>query len=108
MPYFIRARTYLRYAEEEFRRGQFRDSFLLAAKAIWALSQIEAPKESPDPESLLAALSQAVEPEVARFFQKGWQRLQKGASPDEARELAREALLKAREILAPILGPLGR
>lgn len=105
MPYFIRARTYLRYAEEEFRRGHFREAFLLAAKALWALSQVEAPKEAPSPEAILATLSGVAEPEVGRFFREGWRHFEEGLSPEEARELAREALLKAREILAPILRP---
>ncbi len=105
MPYFVRARTYLRYAEEEFRRGHFEEAFLLAAKAIWALVQVEAPKEKPEPERLLAELERAAEPEVARFFRRGWERFREGPSAEEARELASSALRWAREILSPILGP---
>ncbi len=118
MPFYVRAKTYLRYAEEEYRKGLARlserpeealsvlkDSFVLAAKAIWALAQVEAPKEKPDPEKLMAELSRAAEAEIADFFQKGWQRFKEGVSPEEARFLAQKALQYAREILAPLLGP---
>ncbi len=104
MPYFIRARTYLRYAEEEYRRGHFREAFVLAGKAIWALSQVEAPREKPEPPHLWEALKQAAEPEVVDFFRRGWERLEQ-AGEEEARQLAAQALKKAREILSPILGP---
>ncbi len=105
MPYFVRARTYLRYAEEEFRRGHFEEALILAAKAIWALAQVEAPKEKPGPEEVIAELSRAAEPEVARFFREAREKFKEGISPDEARELSAAALRRAREILSPILGP---
>jgi len=118
MPFYIRAKTYLRYAEEEYKKAlkrisedreaalsAFRDSFCLAAKAIWAISQVEAPKESPPPETLLEGLSQAVEPEKAAFFKEAWRKFVTGISPEEAKTLALQALNYTREVLAPILGP---
>jgi len=105
MPYFIRARTYLRYAEEEFRRAHFEEAFWLAAKAIWALAQVEAPRERPEGERLISELERAAEPEVVRFFREAARRFAGGVSQEEAREMASSALRRAREILAPILGP---
>ncbi|MBX6423935.1 hypothetical protein [Thermosulfurimonas sp. F29] len=105
MPYFIRARTYLRYAEEEFRRGHFEEAFWLAAKAIWALAQIEAPREKPEGERLLAELERAAEAEAVRFFREAARSFAEGVSPEEARKLSSSAIRWAREILAPILGP---
>jgi len=118
MPFYIRAKTYLRYAEEEYQKaltrlneGQeaallaFKDSFLFSTKAIWAVSRIEAPKEKPSPEKLLEELSRAVEPEMVTFFKDAWEKFRTGTSLEEAKALASQALNYAREVLAPILGP---
>ncbi len=117
MPYYLRAKTYLRYAEEEFKkalerasedeeaaRRLFRDSFVLAAKAIWALSQVEAPKEKPSAEEIIKRMDSFVEPEVAEFFKKGWERLEE-ASTSELRTLVSKAIGLAKDVLSPVLGP---
>ncbi len=120
MPYYLRAKTYLRYAEEAYKRAlqnlsqnprqaqaELKDAFSLAAKALWALAQVEAPQEKPPLEKILAELSHVAEPEIARFFQEGWKKWQSGLSLEEAQTLVSKGLAYAREVLAPLLGPSG-
>ncbi len=122
MPYYIRAKTYYRYAEEQLAEAEkardpkkalkfSREAVERAARALWAIVQIEAPKSNPSLEEIMGQLDRAVEPWLAREIRKAWERinaLQDSPGVEEAREavdLARFVVKRTKEVLEPIIGP---
>ncbi len=126
MPYFIRAKTYYRYAEEQLRaaEGALKQRDLLAAlarakeaieracRALWAIVEFEAPKEKPPLEKILSQFDRAVEPWLAKEIKRSWERVKEisAEKPDfetakEAVDLARFVVRRTREVLEPITGP---
>ncbi len=124
MPYYIRARTYYRYAEEQLAAAEealpkeperalklAREAIERAVRALWSLVQIEAPKEKPSLQTLLSELDKACEPWLAREIEKAYQRIEElSQNPSEeasceAVELARFVVGRTREVLEPIIGP---
>ncbi len=125
MPYFIRAKTYYRYAEEQLKAAEealaqkdyatawarAKEAVERALRALWGIVEFEAPKEKPPIEKILAELDRATEPWLAKEIKKIWKRLLEiGASPgpdeaQEAVELARFVVSRTRDVLEPIIGP---
>ncbi len=124
MPYFIRARTYYRYAEEQLAAAEealaqdperalklAREAVERAVRALWSIVQIEAPKEKPPLEKIFPELERACEPHLAREIQKAYHRLEelsKNPSLESAKEgveLARFVVRRSREVLEPVIGP---
>ncbi|AEH44690.1 hypothetical protein Thein_0812 [Thermodesulfatator indicus DSM 15286] len=125
MPYYIRARTYFKYAEEQIAFAEeekdpekilkfANEAIDRAVRALWAIVQIEAPKEKPSFEKILAELDKACEPELAKEIKNNINRLKeltKNPSLEAAKEalvLARQVVRRAREVLEPIIGPAKR
>ena len=122
MPYYIRAKTYYRYAEEQLAAAERAkepgkalslalEAVNRAVRALWAIVQIEAPKEKPPVEKIFEELDRAVEPWLAKEIRKAWERivsLKERPSPEGAREaveLARFVVRRTKEVLEPIIGP---
>ncbi len=124
MPYYIRARTYYRYAEEQLAAAEevllqdpsralklAQEAVERAVRALWSLVQIEAPKEKPPLEKLLPELEKACEPWLAKEIEKAYQRIKELAETPtaegarEAVELARFVVRRTKEVLEPIIGP---
>jgi len=122
MPYYIRAKTYYRYAEEQLSEAEkaqeaekklkfSREAVERAARALWAIVQIEAPKEKTPLERIFRELDRAVEPWLAKEIRKAWERinaLQGSTRQEEAQEaveLARFVVRRTKEVLEPIIGP---
>ncbi|NPA49990.1 MAG: HEPN domain-containing protein [Thermodesulfobacteria bacterium] len=124
MPYYIRARAYYRYAEEQLAAAEealpqdparalklAREAVERAIRALWAIVQVEAPKEKPPIEKILPELEKACEPWLAREIEKAYRRieeLQENPTPEGAREaveLARFVVRRTHEVLEPIIGP---
>ncbi len=124
MPYYIRARTYYRYAEEQLAAAEEAlasepkkalklawEAVERAIRALWAIVQVEAPKEKPSLEKILPELERACEPWLAKEIIKALKRIeelsqkpsQEGAK--EAVDLARFVVQQAKKVLEPIIGP---
>ncbi len=124
MPYYIRAKTYYRYAEEQLAAAETslatepekalklaREAVERAARALWAIVQIEAPKEKPPLERIFKELDRAVEPWLAKEIHKAWRRInellenpsKEGAQ--EGVELAKFVVRRTKEVLEPLIGP---
>ncbi len=124
MPYYIRARTYYRYAEEKLAEAEMAaakeparavrlalDAVEKAIRALWAIVQIEAPKEKPPVEKIIPTLAQACEPWLAKEIEKAFKRIKElaetptGEGAREAVELARFVVRETKKVLEPIIGP---
>ncbi len=125
MPYFIRAKTYYRYAEEQLKAAEealaqkdyvaalvrAKEAVERALRALWGIVEFEAPKEKPPVERILAEIDRATEPWLAKEIKKCWKRLlelesKPGLSEaQEAVDLARFVVTRTREVLEPIIGP---
>lgn len=125
MPYFIRAKTYYRYAEEQLRAAEealkqgdlatalsrAKEAVERACRALWAIVEFEAPKEKPPLEKILAEIDRAVEPWLAKEIRRAWERLKESSlelsreGAQEAVDLARFVVRRSREILEPVIGP---
>ena len=124
MPFYIRARTYYRYAEEQLAAAEEAlakepekaiklswEAVERAVRALWAIVQVEAPKEKPPLEKILLELDRACEPWLAKEIRKALERieeLQKDPIPQGAREaveLARFVVQQTKKVLEPIVGP---
>jgi len=124
VPYYIRARTYYRYAEEQLAAAEealpkeperalklAKEAIERAVRALWSLVQIEAPKEKPPVERLFPELDKACEPWLAQEIEKAYRRIEElSQNPSEeasreAVELARFVVKRTREVLEPIIGP---
>ncbi len=125
MPYYIRAKTYYRYAEEQLAAAEkallsdpakalklAREAVDRAARALWAIVQTEAPKEKPPLEKILKELDRAVEPWLAKEIQKAWERINEllqNPGPEAAQEgvdLAKFVVRRTKEVLEPVIGPI--
>ncbi len=124
MPYYIRAKTYYRYAEEQLSAAEealsadpekalklAREAVDRAIRALWAIVQIEAPKEKPPLEKIFPELDRAVEPWLAKEIKKAWERINElleNPDPEKAKEgveLAKFVVQRTKEVLEPIVGP---
>jgi len=125
MPYFIRAKTYYRYAEEQLRAaeralkgGDFaaalsraKEALERASRALWAIVEFEAPKEKPPLPKILAKIDRAVEPWLAKEIRRAWERLEELSqkphqeNAKEAVDLTRFVVHRSREVLEPVIGP---
>jgi hypothetical protein len=82
MVYFIRAKSYYRYALDLFKdlphlkgnlselQKKVQDIFKIGLKAIWALSQITTPEKPPSFEEIWKKALESVEPEEAQELKK--------------------------------------
>ncbi len=126
MPYFIRAKTYYRYAEEQLRAAEralkqrelsaalarAKEAIERACRALWAIVEFEAPKEKPPLEKILSQFDRAVEPWLAKEIRRSWERVKEISAGEldfetakEAVDLARFVVRRTREVLEPITGP---
>ena len=122
MPFYIRAKTYYRYAEEQLAAAEetkdpekaiklAKEAVERAVRALWAIVQIQAPKEKPPLEKIWPELDQAVEPWLAKEIKKAWERITSlETSPtkeaaQEAIDLARFVVRRTKEVLEPLIGP---
>ncbi|WP_022854309.1 hypothetical protein [Thermodesulfatator atlanticus] len=125
MPFYIRAKTYFRYAQEQLGFAEeekdparilkfAKEAVFQACRALWAIVQIEAPKEKPSFEKILSELDKACEPWLAREIKRAVKRIEElGKAPSqegakEALELARFVVRRTRDVLEPIVGPSER
>ncbi|OAG28088.1 hypothetical protein [Thermodesulfatator autotrophicus] len=125
MPFYIRARTYFKYAEEQMSLAEKEKDpekilkFTLeaaerAVRALWAIVQVEAPKEKPPLEKILAEIDKACEPDLAEEIKNHVRRIKELAqnpSVEAAKEaliLSRQVVRRTREVLEPIIGPAKR
>ncbi len=125
MPHFIRAKTYYRYADEQFRAAEkalkakelslaisrAKEAIERACRALWSVVEFEAPKEKPPLEKIFEEFDKAVEPWLAKEIRRSWERLKELSEKDdfesakEAVDLARFVVFRSREVLEPIIGP---
>ncbi len=126
MPYFIRAKTYYRYAEQQLRAAEdaldqgdlagacqkAKEAVEKAMRALWSIVEFEAPEQKPSVEEILSQIESAVEPTMARELRRAWRKIEdlssKGLDQDKVKEVigkARFAVRNTREILEPLVGP---
>ncbi len=127
MPYFIRARTYFRYAGEElarakehFTEGRYQEAISLARaavlsalKALYAINYPQAPNGPPAEEELLSALDLWQDPELSVQMKEIATSLEKltlepadRLQAERAIRLASDAVSLTKKALGPLLPPL--
>lgn len=116
MVYFIRAKSYYKYALELFKdlyllKGKLEDFekrvksiFELGLKSIWALSQISAPEKPPNFEELYTKVLETLSFEERERMEEIKRKIfYENISEEERIEFLREYLNLIKEILSPIL-----
>ncbi len=116
MVYFIRAKSYYKYALDLFKdlyllkeksedfQKRVKSIFELGLKSLWALSQINPPEKSPSFEELYSQVLKTLSSEEKESMEKIYQKLFfSQISQDETIELLRDFLSLVKNILSPVL-----
>ena len=114
MVYFVRAKSYFRYAtdilnelkvektpEAIIKKAQ--EVFKLGLKAVWAISQVTPPEKPPTLEDILNSTLPSFESFSNRVLEIKKQLFEKKVPPEEAKALAEEFLKIVETVLSPIL-----
>ncbi len=116
MVYYIRAKSYYKYAEglykellqysekgEKFQK-KAQEIFQIALKSIWALSQITSVSRSPDFEEIWQEVKKSLDPEEIKKIENAKKIVfSSQAKEEEIIEALRETFEVIRNILSPIL-----
>ena len=117
MVYFIRAKSYFKYAKDLFKdlpnfindpeklKVKAKDIFKIALKAIWALSQVTSSDKKPDFEEIYKEALKSMDEFQARRIKEIKELLYSNESikPQEVIDLIDETLKIVEQVLSPIL-----
>lgn len=116
MVYFIRAKSYYRYALELFKdlyllkekpedfKRRVKSILELGLKSIWALSQINPPEKAPSLEEVYSKVLETLSSEEKEKMEKFYKEiLSQELSEEEVIEALRNFLNLIKSILSPIL-----
>ncbi len=117
MVYFIRAKSYFKYAqdlfsslkesyqalsEEEFLKKS-QDVVFVALKALWALSQITPPEKSPEFKEVFDTALSSLSPEKKKLLKTSISQLNSLNDKEKILNLVEKILSLVKEELSPIL-----